>query len=112
LKEDIDNGWDMAVRSLLHIRIIKTQRSRSTHSISVFKELTVAILSYPQDYFVLKELGIDNLLCLRGDFTLFQSTSLSSVTIFQHHQHMEFRFNNAYKNKSTLLGFVPSTAIF
>jgi hypothetical protein len=42
LKEDIDNGWDMAVRSLLHIRIIKTQRSRSTHSISVFKELTVA----------------------------------------------------------------------
>jgi hypothetical protein len=62
LKEDIDTGCDMAVRSLLHIRIIKTQRSRSTHSISVFKELTVAILSYPQDYFVLQELGIDNLL--------------------------------------------------
>jgi hypothetical protein len=44
LKDDIDTGCDMAVRSLLHIRIIKTRRSRSTHSISVFKELTVANL--------------------------------------------------------------------
>ena len=52
----------MAVRSLLQIRIIKTQISRSTQSISVFKELTVAKPVIPQDYFVLKELGIDNLL--------------------------------------------------
>jgi hypothetical protein len=48
-------------------------------------------------------------LYLKGDDFTFQIVNfLSSVAIFQHHQHKEFIFHNSY----VILELVPSTVIF